>query len=307
MIKRPWVIMVLVLSLGILAGCGDSVAKVNGENITQGQLDKIVNLYVSQAQQTYGSDPRQDTEFMKEIRTAAINSLVEQTLLIQEAKKRGMEATDQEVSDQIAAFKEASGDEGYQSFLKASGMTEEDFNAEMYNQILVSELYEKTMEPVSVTAEEIKQYYEDNPQNFGNLREIRVSHILVATKEEAQNLIKRVKAGDDFGELAREFSTEPSAKVTSGDLGFVSEETSFVPEFKTAALKLKPGEITDEPVATEFGFHVIKAFEERAAKVEPFDKVAEQAEAMTLNNKREIVWTELVEKLRSEGNIKIND
>ncbi|NLV16540.1 MAG: hypothetical protein GXY50_04945 [Syntrophomonadaceae bacterium] len=305
--KKRLVVVGLVLMIGVLlAGCGDNVATVNGEKLKQNQLDKVVNLFVVQAQQTYGTDPREDAEFMEQIREAALESLIDQTLLLQEAARQGMEATEEEVSTAIDQFKEAAGTEGFKGFLSSAGYTEEEFEEEMHNQVLIDELYEKVMSGVEVTVEEVKKFYEDYPEYFGNPYELRVSHILLDTKAEAEDVIKRLKDGEDFAELAKELSTEQNAQESGGDLGFINEQTNFVNEFKTAALKLKPGEMTEEPVQSEFGFHVIKAFEERAAKIEAFEQVKDQAQSLTLRAKEEQAWQDLIEKLRSEGDIKTN-
>ncbi|NLB18165.1 MAG: hypothetical protein GX825_05410, partial [Syntrophomonadaceae bacterium] len=119
--KRLVVVGVILLIGTLLVGCGNNVATVNGEKLTQTQLDKVVNLFVAQAQQTYGTDPREDAEFMKQIEEVALESLIDQTLLIQEAERQGLEATEEEISAAIAQFKEAAGDEGYKGFLSSAG------------------------------------------------------------------------------------------------------------------------------------------------------------------------------------------
>ena len=78
-------------------------------------------------------------------------------------------------------------------------MTDEDFKQEMYNQVLIGELHDKVISKVEVTEEEIKAYYEAHPEEFGNLHELKVSHILLKTREEAEEVIDRLEKGDDFG------------------------------------------------------------------------------------------------------------
>ncbi len=238
--KRLTVVVVLLMIGALVIGCGvKTVATVNGEKVTQPQLDKIINLYVEQAK-IYGMDPEQEPELMKSIEEAALNDLIDQTLLVQEAIRQGFEATDKEVSDAIKNYKELSGTEGYKQFLKAAGMTDEDFKQEMYNQVLVGELHDKVIAKVKISEQDVKDYYQQYPENFGNLREIKVSHILLKTKKEAEAVIQKLKAGEDFGTLAQEFSIEEAAKQSKGDLGFINEQSDLVPEFKIPALKLKP-------------------------------------------------------------------
>ncbi len=302
--KRLTVVVVLLMIGALVIGCGvKTVATVNGEKVTQPQLDKIINLYVEQAK-IYGMDPEQEPELMKSIEEAALNDLIDQTLLVQEAIRQGFEATDKEVSDAIKNYKELSGTEGYKQFLKAAGMTDEDFKQEMYNQVLVGELHDKVIAKVKISEQDVKDYYQQYPENFGNLREIKVSHILLKTKKEAEAVIQKLKAGEDFGTLAQEFSIEEAAKQSKGDLGFINEQSDLVPEFKIPALKLKPGQITEEPVESEFGFHVIKAFEEKPAHVETFDKVKDQAEMMAQRAKEDQAWKDFVANLHKGAKIK---
>ncbi len=94
--------------------------------------------------------------------------------------------------------------------------------------------------------------------------EIHARHILLKTKEEAQAVIQQLQSGADFATLAQQRSTGPSAS-NGGDLGFFRRE-QMVPAFAEAAFALQPGQITTEPVQTQFGWHVIKVFERRTAE-----------------------------------------
>ncbi len=296
------IVFLLVSLMGL--GCGDeTVAVVNGEKVTRSQLEKIVNLYVSQAKQLYSEDVTEDREFMKEIEKMALNDLIDQTLIIQKALSEGLEATEAEVKKAIKNFKDSAGTEGYKNFIKAAGMTDEEFEKEMYNQVLIDELREKVISKVKVTAEDVKAYYDAHPEEFGNLYELKVSHILLKTREEAEEVIQRLKNGEDFGTLAQELSIEPAARESKGNLGFINEQSNLVAEFKEAALKLKPGEITEEPVKTQFGFHVIKAFEERKPHLEPFEQVKDQAELLARQAKENQAWIDYVSDLRKQADI----
>jgi hypothetical protein len=143
-----------------------------------------------------------------------------------------------------------------------------------------------------VTDDDMKAYYDGHKDQYS---EIRARHILVmfpeqreqqpgadkdkkdagnkpATKEEArkraEDLLARVKAGEDFAKLAKEFSDDTGSAEQGGDLGFFRKDVSFVPEFKEAVFKLKPGEVSGI-VETQYGYHIIKVDEQRIA---PFDE-----------------------------------
>jgi peptidyl-prolyl cis-trans isomerase C len=105
--------------------------------------------------------------------------------------------------------------------------------------------------------------------------EIRARHILVPTEQEARTaLAEASRAGADFAEVARRRSTGPGARE-GGDLGFF-KRGDMIPEFEEAAFALQPGQITRNPVRTQFGWHVIKVEERRAAPAPSFDESREQ-------------------------------
>jgi peptidyl-prolyl cis-trans isomerase C len=108
-----------------------------------------------------------------------------------------------------------------------------------------------------------KQKIASAPAPANKNREIRARHILVATREEAEKIIVRLQSGEDFGAIARELSTDPTAKQNSGELGFF-RRGMMVPEFEQAAYALPVGQVSRVPVKTQFGWHVIHVEEERA-------------------------------------------
>ena len=124
-------------------------------------------------------------------------------------------------------------------------------------------------------------------------QQVHARHSLVDTKETAQKIIEDLKGGASFEELAKQ-SKDPSGQ-NGGDLGFFGPG-QMVPPFETAALALEPGQITQEPVQTEYGFHVIKVEEKRMSAPPPFDEVKEQLRNYVLRQKFEQVTTALREK-----------
>ncbi len=90
--------------------------------------------------------------------------------------------------------------------------------------------------------------------------QIRASHILVSSEDEAKFILSELKAGKEFSELARKYSSCPSGK-SGGDLGFFSKG-QMVKEFEDAAFSMKPGAVS-QPVRTQFGYHIIKVTEKK--------------------------------------------
>ena len=128
--------------------------------------------------------------------------------------------------------------------------------------------------------------------------EVHARHILVATEDEAKALIAEIKKGAAFDKLAKEKSTDKASGAEGGDLGWF-KKTDMVKEFADAAFDLKKGELTETPVKTQFGYHVIKVEDRRKAPPPAFEEMADQLrEEMA----REAVTAQL-DQLRSGAKI----
>ncbi len=152
--------------------------------------------------------------------------------------------------------------------------------------------------------EELKEYYEKNKERFQDLPErIRVRHILFPDENQAKEVLKKLKEGEDFSKLAKEYSICPSAQ-NGGDLGYFSRGR-MAPLFEEAAFKLKVGEISDV-VKTGFGYHIIKKEDQKEAGVSGFENVKYELEQHVLYQKRDQKIRALVENLKSKAEIKTN-
>jgi peptidyl-prolyl cis-trans isomerase C len=134
---------------------------------------------------------------------------------------------------------------------------------------LQSAMLSKVVGP-TVTDEAVKARFDKENAGKPGEEEVRASHILVANEADAKKIIAELDGGADFATLAKQNSTDPGGK-TGGDLGFFKKD-DMVPEFAAAAFALKPGEITQTPVHTQFGWHVIKLEERRTAPPPTFEQ-----------------------------------
>jgi peptidyl-prolyl cis-trans isomerase C len=113
------------------------------------------------------------------------------------------------------------------------------------------------------TAEKLRARYDDLKDDEGFAQEeVHARHILVGSEDEAKTIIAELGGGGDFAALAGEHSVDPSARTNGGDLGFF-RRGQMVPEFAEAAFALEPGQLTQEPVQTQFGWHVIEVLDRR--------------------------------------------
>ncbi|MFA5354312.1 MAG: peptidylprolyl isomerase [Thermodesulfovibrionales bacterium] len=165
---------------------------------------------------------------------------------------------------------------------------------------------------VTVSDEEVRAYYDNNPKNFQLAEMVKVSHILISVdkgapegakskaREEAEAALKRIKAGEDFGKIAAEMSDDYQSSAKGGDLGFIARGKT-VPEFEQAAFTLKPGEISGI-IETPYGFQIIRVEEKQEARLEEFDKVKENIRTKKLTDAKKIAIEQFfIEILQGPG------
>ncbi len=140
--------------------------------------------------------------------------------------------------------------------------------------ILIGELFEDFRKKNAVNDGDIKTEYDKfKAQSTGV--EYRARHILVEKEDEAKSLIAQIKAGGKFEDLAKKNSKDPGSGENGGDLDFAKPD-SYVPEFGKAMAGLKKGEMTQEPVKTQFGYHIIRLDDTREAAFPGFEEVKGQ-------------------------------
>jgi len=199
-------------------------------------------------------------------REALLDDLIMQEVLMQESRRAGVEK-DPEVKRQLD---------------------------DLRRQVLVQATLKKVAD-TEVTDEKVKAYYEAHKEEF---RQVRASHILSETEEQAQDAKKRLAEGADFAALAKELSIDPSAKENGGDLGFFQKDQMVKP-FADRAFAMKVDEISD-PVKTEFGYHIIKVAEIKDAG--PIDTLDPQA---LLDIKRSVL-AKRIEDLKGRAKIVVH-
>ncbi|MFC6488272.1 peptidylprolyl isomerase [Nitratireductor sp. GCM10026969] len=151
----------------------------------------------------------------------------------------------------------------------------------------------------SITEEEMRARYEAEVANLPQEEEVRARHILVETEEEAKNIIQQLQEGGDFAEIAEEHSQDGSA-AQGGDLGYFTQGR-MVPAFEEAAFALEPGSYTQEPVETQFGWHVIKVEDKRMQEPPAFEQVQNQIRSLLVRDK----YVEQLGALREAAEVEI--
>ncbi|RLQ88585.1 peptidylprolyl isomerase [Notoacmeibacter ruber] len=152
-----------------------------------------------------------------------------------------------------------------------------------------------------ITDEDLKALYDERVSDMPEQQEVHARHILVKTEDEARQVIQEIEGGADFETVAKEKSTGPSGP-SGGDLGYF-RAGQMVPEFEEAAFALEPGSITEEPVKTQFGYHVIKVEDKRNAEPPAFEQIKDQLRSELLVKR----YTETVKDARAAAKIEVGD
>jgi peptidyl-prolyl cis-trans isomerase C len=147
----------------------------------------------------------------------------------------------------------------------------------------------------AATDDAMKKTYDEAAAAQKPETEVHARHILVATEDDAQAALKRLKAGEDFAKVAKEVSKDPGSE--GGDLGWFTKDR-MVPEFADAAFKLEPGQLS-EPVKSKFGWHIIKVEDKRQKSFPPFDEVKDQVARYVVQKAQ----SDLIVKLRKDAKI----
>ncbi len=235
------------------------LAKVGTITITENEVSEFI-LGLGQRGQSYNSP---------EGRRAVLNQIINNKLLLLDARRNLYEAE--------PAFREEL--------------------AKLKDNLLSSYAGEKAISGVSVTEEDAKKYYDENCNRFLTEESANASHILVDSEEKAKEIYAEIISDNKtFEDAAKEYSTCPS-KSSGGNLGDFARG-QMVPEFDSAVFSMNVGEITKEPVKTQFGYHLIKLNSKNPPAVTPYIEIKDEIKSALLNEKRRKAYESKINQLK---------
>lgn len=304
LIKRT-LLLSLALLMMVVAGCGQNVAAtVNGEDITIAEYNKRVES-VKKSFEEQGLDFNSDEgkEMEKNIKEKVLEGLIEETIILQQAKEKNVLPADKEIDEQLQQIKDSHKTEKeYQETLKNYKTTEGELRQVIKINLASNNLYQKVTENVKgINNEQAREYYQQNQDMFSEPQKLEVRHILffvnegdnpdipvkrsdAEAKRLAQDVTASLNSGADFASLAKEKSEDTGSKENGGIYTFAPEQGLTDPEFTKAAQALTVGEYTKEPVKGYYGYHVIKLEKIIPAQQQAFEEVQTTIET-NLNQK----------------------
>lgn len=258
-----------------------AVASVGSESIKK---EELYSLLVKQ----YGDE--------------ALDALVTDKIIEMEAKKEKVTISDKEKEEELKNLKESyGGEEGFKAALEQSGVTEAGI-AEDIEKYLKTE---KLLEPrIDLKEDEIKAYFEENKDQFAQQEQVKASHILVEDEATAKEVKSKLDKGEEFADLAKEYSTDASNAESGGELGYFGKG-EMEAAFEEAAFALKANEISG-PVKTDYGYHIIKVEDKKEAKEAVYEDSKEAAKKALFDERMQTEYYNWLEEKKEEYKIEKN-
>ncbi len=251
------------------------VAVVEKEPIFVSDVESALNeeLYLRRMR---GEEIPEDSLSLEALRSGVLDDLINRRIVIAKAKKEGIEVTRTEVEDALEKWisdliRAAGSEEAFREELKREGMTVRDlkdyYRDDIEDQLIVSKFMRKQFSGIQVTEEEIRRFFESKYDSIPEIPAVvGLSHILIIPKvppereeqvySKASECIERIRGGEPFSEVAREFSDDRLTRDSGGEIGLVALE-DLGEEIKQAVSQLGIGDVS-EPIRTKYGLEIIK-------------------------------------------------
>lgn len=301
--KALSVLLATVMAAGLFAGCsstsddmgGEDVIKVNDTTLTKNYVDARVEQIFQQNQL------ESDNSYAGYYKAQIISGLVETELMVQDAKAKGVEVSDEDresfrkdLIDQTYGS-----EENFQSYLDEYNISDEMLDRMIDEKIYYDKYLELLKKDITVDAE---AYYNENSDEFDVDDQVQAAHILVDDEDTAKDIIKQLDEGTDFAELAKEYSTDTATAQKGGELGYFTAD-QMVTEFSDAAFALEKGKYTETPVKTTYGYHIILCEDKKEAHHQTYDEVKEELSERLINQEVQTKYQEEMTTLRGDATI----
>ena len=307
---RIWLVAALMCALVagslVTSGCSNKnvAAKVNGETIStaalNAQLDQLKKQYPTMFTGADGEGRLLD------FKQRLLDNLINQKLIEQAAKQKGINVSDADIQKQIDQLKSGFKDQTqFEAALKSAGMTLDTLKDQIKQQLVTNKLMDALAASQTVTASEIQAYYDKNRSEFAQKAQKRASHILFkpTDKATADKVLKMLQAGTiAFADAAKKYSVDNATASKGGDLGWPT--SAYVPEFQAALDRLSKGQLSGV-VQSTYGWHIITVTDTRPAKQSSLVEVKTQIEQLITQQRKADAYQKFLEQLRAAAKIQV--
>lgn len=294
----------------------DGIAAIVNDNIiTISEVREVMALEANELDKRYYGTELEMRR--RELFRNTLQPLIDVEIQIERAKSLKITVQEADIDRQVKQLKEANHltDAQFEEILRSRGLTIEEHREQIRRSLLVTKLVNfEVQSRLVITEDELQKAYEQQRERFRIAGELTVSHILFLVPEEAtaeenarakqkaEAVLKQLRAGGDFAQLAKQYSEGPSAQ-NAGLLG-TFRTGELLPGFEEAIASLQPGEIS-EPVRTQIGWHIIRLESAQSGGYKPLEAVRDELTAELKRTKFERNYKEWIESLRQQSYIKI--
>ncbi len=305
---------IMLLTATVHAEKGKIVAQVNGIKISEHQLltklnEKLPMVSVHQ---------RISEKRYEEIRNQVLNQLIDEELLIQEARRRGLSVSKNELENQVKLMKNAYPSQKiFEKELAKTGQSYKEWVKKIKRRLLIRKLWKTAVtDHIHITDDSVYAYYLQNKNKFYIPDRLHLAHILISVNpgameagwkeglKKADNLYRQLINGADFASMARQYSNDSTSAKKGGDLGW-RHVGQLMPELDEVAKTLKVGQIS-KPIRTIFGYHILKLLAREQGRQLSFNEIDRDKLKKRLQKKRAAeLGQNLIKQLRAKASIRI--
>jgi parvulin-like peptidyl-prolyl isomerase len=303
---RIFLSSILIFLFSVSSYAADNVvAKVNGTSLTQKDLDRELDRLIPRIT-FHKSVPEEKRRMYYD---KALEELVNRELEYQDALSKGLKTDKEKVAAEMEKIKNRfRSPEDFKAALERERITEANLRKQVEKSMLIQAIYKKTVTETSqVSEKEVKEYYDKNKSRFKQPESVKLSLISAKEEKKAKDILAKIKAGGDFGDLAYKMS-EDDYRVKSGEIGYV-HKGRMLPEIEDVAFKLKVGQISGLIKAGDY-WYIIKVEDKQPQRQLSFDeikdKLGKELEDQRLREKKDKWITELRAKAKIEVLLKTN-
>lgn len=292
------------------------VAVVNDDAITQSELDMLMRPLYEDYKRDYTGETL--LRMLNEARQKLLNQLIEDRLVFQEAKNQKLEIDDSEIEAKIEEFKKRfKSDQQMEDALQLEGLNLNDMRDRLRRQAMIQRLHDTEIRSkIVVSPIEIEEYYKEHSNEFANDERLRVRSMTIKkdillnekgltdeiAKKKADELRNKTLSGENFGELARQYSEDTNAK--NEGLGDWIERGSMIAAIDEVIFTLKPGEVSPV-IETQMGFHFFRVEERMESKKKTLEEAREEIYAKIFRKKFQEQFQEWMERLKRNAYVSI--
>lgn len=245
--------------------------------------------------------PVQDAE---QIKKQLVELIIDRYLIMEYGREKGILVSEGEFQKKIKGIMEEYTENDFQQELVRGYVDFDLLKLRLREQLLVSKVINKVSEDVAAPSyEEIKRYFQENPDEFRSPEMVRARQIVTKTKKEAIKLRNRLRAGEEMGELAKRYSIAPEAE-DGGQMGWVAR--GDLPRSMEKALFSTPKGRIGPIIKTSFGYHLFEVIASRPAGVKALLLVMSEIESRLIRQRREVTCKKWLKRLRSSFKIKVD-